>query len=49
MWIGGANGLHKGGRHIARTGTTANLLLKTLNVFGIEQEFIGDSTGPLVL
>jgi Protein of unknown function (DUF1552) len=49
MWIGGANGLHKGGSHIARTGTTANLLLKTLNVFGIEQEFIGDSTGPLVL
>ena len=47
MLIGGAMGQHKGGRHIQRTGTTANLLLKTLNMFGIEQDFIGDSTGPL--
>lgn len=49
MFVGGAAGRHKGGRHIARTGTTANLLLKTLHMFGIEQEFIGDSTGPLEL
>src|SRR5207244_3042649 len=34
MLIGGAGGRHKGGRHIARTGTTANLLLKTLQMFG---------------
>jgi hypothetical protein len=45
MLIGG----HQGGRHIARTGTTANLLLKTLHMFGIEQESIGDSTGPVAL
>src|SRR5437762_7365189 len=49
MFIGGAGGQHKGGRHIARTGTTANLLLKTLPRFGIEQESIGDSTGVLSL
>jgi hypothetical protein len=49
MFIGGASGRHQGGRHIVRTGTTANLLLKTLHMFGIEQEFVGDSTGPLSL
>jgi hypothetical protein len=49
MLIGGAMGQHKGGRHIQRTGTTANLLLKTLHMFGIDHESIGDSTGPLPL
>jgi hypothetical protein len=47
MFIGGALGKHKGGRHIHRTGTTANLLLTTLQMFGIEKESIGDSTEPL--
>ena len=49
MLIGGANGRHKGGRHIVRTGTTANLLLKTLHLFDIEQKSIGDSTEPVSL
>src|SRR5262245_7846901 len=49
MLIGGAAGRHTGGRHIVRTGTTANLLLKTLHLFGIEQESIGDSTEPVSL
>jgi hypothetical protein len=49
MLIGGAMGQHKGGRHIHRAGTTANLLLKTLLMFGIEQDSIGDSTEPLSL
>jgi hypothetical protein len=49
MLIGGANGRHKGGHHIKRTGTTANLLLTALNMFGIEMDSIGDSTGPLSL
>jgi hypothetical protein len=49
MFIGGAMGKHRGGRHIRRTGTTANLLLTTLDMFGIEKESIGDSTGPLAL
>jgi hypothetical protein len=47
MLIGGAMGKHKGGRHIQRAGTTANLLLKVLNMFGVEQDHIGDSTEPL--
>jgi hypothetical protein len=49
MLIGGAMGQHKGGRHIHRSGTTANLLLKTLHMFGIEQDSIGDSTEALSL
>jgi hypothetical protein len=47
MFIGGAMGRHKGGRYIARTGTTANLLLTALQMFEIEKESIGDSTAPL--
>jgi hypothetical protein len=49
MFIGGAGGRHKGGRHIVRTGSTANLLLKTLHLFGVEQKSIGDSTEPVSL
>jgi len=49
MLIGGAMGKHRGGQHIQRAGTTANLLLKVLHMYGIEQESIGDSTGELEL
>jgi hypothetical protein len=49
MLIGGAMGRHKGGRYIQRSGTTANLLLKTLHMFNIELESIGDSTEALPL
>ncbi len=49
MLIGGAAGRHKGGRHIRATGGTANLLLTTVKMFGIDKESIGDSTGPLSL
>ena len=49
MLIGGAMGKHHGGQHVQRTGTTANLLLKVLHMYGIEQESIGDSTGELAL
>jgi len=49
MLIGGAMGKHRGGKHIQQTGTTANLLLKVLHMYGIEQESIGDSTGELEL
>jgi Protein of unknown function (DUF1552) len=49
MLIGGAMGQHKGGRHIKTTGTTANLLLTALHMFGIEKESIGDSTRALSL
>jgi hypothetical protein len=48
--IGGANGKHKGGRHLAfpsRQVPTGNLLLSVLDKFDIHQENIGDSTGRL--
>jgi len=49
MLIGGAMGKHKGGRNIQASGTTANLLLTALQIFGIEKESIGDSTKALSL
>jgi len=49
MLIGGAMGRHHGGRSINAMGTTANLLLAVLHMFGVEKESIGDSTGPLSL
>jgi Protein of unknown function (DUF1552) len=46
---GGANGAHKGGRHIKFPEDTpaTNLLVSMLNKAGIEQNQIGDSQGPL--
>jgi len=49
--IGGASGQLKGGRHLAfptKTVTTGNLLLSILDMFGVAEERIGDSTGKLV-
>jgi hypothetical protein len=48
--IGGLNGKHKGGRHLAyptKTIPTGNLLLSLLDKFDIHQDSIGDSTGRL--
>ena len=48
--IGGLNGKHKGGKHIAfpsKTVPTGNLLLSILDKFDIHMESIGDSTGRL--
>jgi hypothetical protein len=48
--IGGANGRLKGNRHLhyeTKKETTGNLLLSVLDMFGIEQEKQGDSTGRL--
>jgi hypothetical protein len=50
--VGGIDGTFKGNRHIVfpdNTQRTSNLLLSTLHLFGIEQEKIGTSTGPLPL
>jgi hypothetical protein len=47
---GGAGGQLKGGRHLhfpTKTVTTSNLLLSVLDMFGVKQESIGDSTGRL--
>ncbi len=51
LLLGGASGKLKGGRHLAfptKTVTTGNLLLSILDVFGVAQDRIGDSTGKLV-
>jgi hypothetical protein len=48
--VGGASGQLQGGRHLAypsRTVTSGNLLLSILELYGIHQESVGDSTGPL--
>jgi hypothetical protein len=45
--VGGANGAHKGGKHVVPAERTpvANLHLTVLNKLGIEQSRFGDSTG----
>ena len=51
LLLGGASGKLKGGRHLAfptRTVTTGNLLLSILDLFGVAQDRVGDSTGKLV-
>jgi hypothetical protein len=48
--VGGANGHLKGNRHLhyeRKTVTTGNLLLSVLDMYGIQQEKQGDSTGRL--
>jgi hypothetical protein len=48
--IGGANGTVKGNRHLAyptRAVPTGSLLLSVMDKFGIHQDVIGDSMGPL--
>jgi Protein of unknown function (DUF1552) len=48
--IGGASGQIKGNRHLAypaKTVTSGNLLLSILELYGIKQDSIGDSTGRL--
>src|SRR5207244_1345767 len=48
--VGGLSGKLKGGRHLAypsKTVPTGNLLLSVLDLYGIHQDSIGDSTGRL--
>jgi len=48
--VGGIDGTFKGNRHIVfpdNTQRTSNLLLSILHLYGIEQDSIGTSTGPL--
>ncbi len=48
--VGGANGQLKGNRHLhyeTKSVTTGNLLLSVLDMYGIEQQQQGDSTGRL--
>jgi hypothetical protein len=48
--VGGAGGKLKGNKHLkfeSRTVPTSNMLLSVLDMFGVEQNSIGDSTGRL--
>ena len=48
LLVGGANGKLKGNRHLAyerKTVPTGNLLLSVLDMYGINEEKQGDSTG----
>jgi hypothetical protein len=48
--VGGANGKLKGGRHLSfptKTITSGNLMLSILNMYGIQQDHMGDSSGTL--
>jgi hypothetical protein len=47
LLAGGASGRHKPKLNVKATGPTANVLLTTLHMMGIEQKSIGDSTGTL--
>jgi hypothetical protein len=50
LLIGGASGQLKGNRHLAypsKTVTSGNLLLSVLDLYGVHQDSIGDSTGTL--
>jgi hypothetical protein len=48
--VGGIDGTFQGNRHIVFADNqqrTSNLLLSILHKFGVEQDHIGSSTGPL--
>jgi len=48
--IGGASGQMKGNRHLAypsKTVPTGNLLASILDMYGVHEDKIGDSTGRL--
>jgi len=50
IMVGGANGKVQGGRHLAydrKTVTTGNLLVSILDMYGIQKDKQGDSTGNL--
>src|ERR1700736_658337 len=50
LLIGGASGQLKGDRHLkypSKMVTSGNLLLSVLDLYGVHQDSIGDSTGPL--
>ena len=49
LMAGGASGKHKPELNVKETGPTANVLLTTLRMMGIEQESVGDSTGVVSL
>jgi hypothetical protein len=49
LLAGGASGRHKGKLNVKSSGPTANALLTTLHLMGIEKDSIGDSTGTIAI
>ena len=47
MLVGGASGRHKAKLNVNAPGPTSNLLLTTLQMMGIDQTSLGDSTGTV--
>jgi hypothetical protein len=45
LMVGGASGRHKAKLNVKDSGPISNILLTALNIMGVEQESIGDSTG----
>ncbi|MBV9506559.1 MAG: DUF1552 domain-containing protein [Acidobacteriia bacterium] len=49
LMAGGASGRHKGKLNVNTKGPTANVLLTSLRLMGIERDSIGDSTGTIAI
>ena len=49
LLAGGASGRHKGKLNVKSSGPTANALLTTLHLMGIERDSMGDSTGAIAI
>jgi hypothetical protein len=47
LLAGGASGRHKAKLNVKAKGPTANVLLTTLQMMGVEKDSVGDSTGPV--
>jgi hypothetical protein len=49
LLVGGASGNHKPKLNVNSKGPTANILLTTLQILGVDKESVGDSTAPVSL
>jgi hypothetical protein len=47
LLVGGASGQHKPKLNVMQQGPTSNVLLTILHMYGIPDQSIGDSTGPI--
>ncbi len=47
LLVGGASGQHKAKLNVMEQGPTSNVLLSILHMYGIPDQSIGDSTGPI--
>jgi hypothetical protein len=49
LLAGGASGRHKARLNVKAKGPTANILLTTLQMMGVEKDSVGDSTGAVLI